>query len=413
MKSNPRSFNRIVFGGGLLFVVATAVVTAVVDPFAIYRGDPYAASQKQGVLGQVRMHRAHALRQVDADVLLLGTSRTLYGLDPNDSTLLSRGERPYNAAFPNASIFESLRYLQHAHALSPVRVAVVELGLLSFDTSYSLEREGYNDERMAVSITGAAQDRPWSDLGATLLSLDAIKQSVKTLAPGGRAHLLDERGGGRQEALMMRSSRPGGIREIFIGSERFYFSRFFCLRIEDEAGKSAPMESFERLLSFARENEIDLYFYFSPVHARLLLAMERAGLWPMLGVLKKQIVERLDLDGRSHGGRAYPVVDFMTAAGVAAEHIPVNAEMQRTEHYTDASHFNRSVGHEILSRLLGGAVAEGGFGVELRPATVEANNRRLSAELERYRRAHLEDLAEVERSAKIALDDGARDGCSL
>lgn len=64
------------------------------------------------------------------------------------------------------------------------------------------------------------------------------------------------------------------------------------------------------MLDFARAVGIDLCIFINPNHARLLLALRDAGLWPQYEDWKAKMVEVLAAEATAAGKPQFPLWDF-------------------------------------------------------------------------------------------------------
>jgi len=104
----------------------------LVDPYGIYGAPVVHGFNHYKYLttgNRERMVKAHQIKGLQPDGLILGTSRADWGLAPEHPTLKERVERPFNAALGGGTIYEALAYLRHAHAVAPVNTVLLGLDL--------------------------------------------------------------------------------------------------------------------------------------------------------------------------------------------------------------------------------------------------------------------------------------------
>ena len=124
---------------GLLVVMSLVLMAgnAFMDPFGllhdrVIHGVNHFKTRTEG--GFNRMAKAHQIRRYRPDVLLLGTSRVDWAMDPNHPALQALSTNVFNAGLAGATIYEVYRYLQHAHAIHPLQQVVIGLDVEMFDS---------------------------------------------------------------------------------------------------------------------------------------------------------------------------------------------------------------------------------------------------------------------------------------
>lgn len=411
----------------LVALVVTAMGTiaafnGVVDPWGLYRWyarDGFNANKPRQIFNE-RLLRASDLSREKPGVVLLGTSRTQVGMGTDAPALRGLNLTAHNVGFSDGTAYEALRYLQHAHAQSPVKVAIVGADFLSFRGT-KRKADDFTEERLAVDV----HFRPhWlfrlSDVPNTLLSLDAVRASRRTMLeqylpsyfyPGGRRH---------EFTMAQRIEEQGGMRGTFLWSEHDYLREYACfqtadaaaaekgggsiggwknqLAVEDEG--TGPMDDFRRLLHFTKAQGIKLIVYTSPSHARSQVLLMQAGLWPTYEKWKTDVVTALD-------AYSIPLWEFGGAdPRFTAEAVPMKGDTtSRMKWYWESSHYKRELGDVALERMLNAAPREEtrGFGVPMTRANVATELVRVQREIEGWKASHADELVEMDAQATKVL----------
>ena len=226
----------------LLLLAALAGLNYYADPYGVWRyglpGD--SIKSRPAIRNQERLHKAHAVRLADADCLILGNSRVVVGLDPNHPSL---PEKTYNLGVSAANIYECYRYLQHAAALKKPKLVLLAIDKGMFDADSRPEVD-FDEGRLAVAADGTPQPRwRWADIPETLLSLDALIDSLKTLRDKTGVKYKD---GMRDEVLMKPYTVPS---KILAENERWKDgSRKFAW--SDKNGDNGQRRAFIDILRF-------------------------------------------------------------------------------------------------------------------------------------------------------------------
>lgn len=389
-------------------LAAVAAFNYFADPYGIHdpRNAPNAAL---AVHGKDRIYKARQVNALKPQAVILGSSRAsaLSADHPGWSAT-----PVFNLALPASVIYEDLRYFQHAHAARPLRQVVLGLDLLMFNGLQG-PHKGFAEERLNVDRYN--RPLPWSnsDWVASLLSVDALKDSYETIVPMLKGRPRPDRAG---KARRRPDGAEGGgapLRPLFQITELRFMAggniwfpsprRAFSLR-DSESGQ-LTIEHYRQLLALAYRDDIDLRLFISPVHARLLEAKYAVGLWPTFERWKRLLVETNEQAAQAAGKPPFPLWDFSGYNSYTTEAVPLASDpVQRMRWYRESSHYTRELGDRILDRVLetaaGTVAARDSFGVRLTSATIERHLARIRAERRRYLATHPADVREVEESAE-------------
>lgn len=397
-----RGYGFIVLLTFLLCAGATAALNYVADPYDIYHTPrvPSLNANKPGQHGQDRMVKAEAVRQQHPDVLLLGTSRTQFGIDPNNRDLKRFGQRPYNAGLLGSGPYLALRYLQHAEANSHVRLVIMGLDPMMFAAGTDEAGQGFSEDRLDVDSAGTPGLLPaWAhDVPTTLLSTDAVEMSLRTLLRQKSivTDLLDN-GLRNPQVLQAHSDANHGTRGNFEATERDYLDMFRDYWVYDESGHSRKLDALAELLDFAHAHGTAVRLYISPSHARMNTVIRVARKQEEVEAWKRAVVMLVDEDARRHPQSSpVPLMDFSDANPYTTERLPTaQAPHGAMRWYWETSHFKTSLGDMVLKRVLTGQGPKN-FGHVLTRDNVE---RQLNASRQRqrhYEANHPDEIQEIE-----------------
>ena len=417
MSSQPARFLKLLVLLVLVVMGGLACINGVVDPWGLYHWyskDGFNAHKPRQIFNE-RIIRASDINREHPDVLLMGTSRAQVGLSPDAPAVKNLTQHALNVGFSDGTAYEALRYLQHAHAQSPVKVAIIGADFLSFSGA-TRKSADFTEERLAVT---ADFQRQWmyrlADVPNTLLSLDALRASRRTTLeqylpsyfyPGGRRN---------EHTMAARIEEQGGMHGTFMWSEHDYLREYACFRpfstAYDKGGGSiggwknqlavtdkgsGAMEDFRTLVTFARQQGITLYVYTSPSHVRSQVLVEQAGLWPQYEAWKAELVAVL-------AANHTPLWEFGGAdPRFTAEALPAKGDTtSRMKWYWESSHFRRELGDVALERILGAPERDEtrGFGVPLTLANVEQELQRVKREITTWQAEHPDELKEMTAQA--------------
>ena len=161
--------------------MAFAVVVSfnlLMDPYGVYDipGIDGINIDKPVFRSHSRLAKAYQVRHQKPAAIILGTSRGDVGLDPNHPGW--GGHPVYNLAFPVASIYEMLRYFQHAHSVNPLKQVVIDFDFFQFQKGH-LPRSDFDEKNLAVDSNGLPQTQGIDTYLATLASLGFAPKLVE------------------------------------------------------------------------------------------------------------------------------------------------------------------------------------------------------------------------------------------
>jgi hypothetical protein len=339
------------------FVVAlvTGIVafTVAVDPYDLVGTqiiDGFNAV-KHGIGHHARTTKAYVVRHAAPRTVIFGSSRAESAFNPRHPGLTA--QPAYNLAFPAASLYEILRYFQHATAIAPVEEAIVSLDFGMFDANRAAPTWDFDERRLSVDAAGRPQPLYWRDIAALVLSSDAVKVSLwslrhqqRTLDTYGRDGLRDE-----QADIPEILSEHGGHRKAFLHNEQGFVCGFAESRatftFHSEARQLDTIDLLRELLDVAAARHVRLVLLIPPVHARHLELIRQSGMWDAFEEWKRRVA-LLATD------RGVPFWDFAAANSVTTEAVPAlgdTASVMRW--FRESSHARGNAGTYALNRIFG------------------------------------------------------------
>ena len=121
-----------------------------VDPYGIFHEEEYNSQKPIWMSKQLRRAKAYKLKQLKPQGIVMGTSSSQIGIDPDhpgwDKTVYPR----YNLGLPGASPYEILRYFQLSQAVSPPKQILIGIDFVVFNRFYPLSYH-FNESHMVVS----------------------------------------------------------------------------------------------------------------------------------------------------------------------------------------------------------------------------------------------------------------------
>ncbi|MFH0908128.1 MAG: hypothetical protein V1929_05140 [bacterium] len=377
-----------------------ALFNGFIDPFGLRRwvAMPGINAIKIAESDHRRLIKAYRVRQVEPKGLILGTSVSEGGVDPQHPGWPARARPVYNASIPYANAYELLRYFQHAVSCGDVAVAVVGLDFVSFN-AYLKNSPDFSEARLAMDVRGRRTRPPWDEELSMLLSLDASRMSWRTLRGQNNAKPF-LRQDGMQTGRMSDADTATPMRDRFLLMEHEYIhfmwrhgpDRTFAL-VDERTGRSYA-GALQAMLEQANRSGVQLHLVFSPLHARLMIAIDRLGWWPEFEEWKRMVARLVDQANLTRPeGPGIDLWDFADFNELTTESVPGPGSTALMENYYDAAHYTRAAGNRILDKVFRTATSET---LELvAPSNVEQHLQAVASRKKTYELSHTEDVAEI------------------
>jgi tetratricopeptide (TPR) repeat protein len=385
--SKPRNFIASFLACIFLSACAIPLANIVIDPF--FRFDLVEIegfnAQKPQFAGQARMSKPGVVCRLQPGSVILGTSRVEVGINPRHPGWNRAYGPVYNVGLAGSGLKELYLTLQHVvHASPRVRVAVVGLDFLMFNAHreavvFGTEVIGFDAKRLMLSPDDSCSKFFLRDIN-TFVGTEALANSFATIraqmpsaeidTPNDRfskwLSLYDRDGyrGGFYDRKGLAYGVDHGFRIWFdtesgseAGQEKYYVSRIwrpapeerYCFE-RDGAGDTLAL--FRAIVDFARASHLDVRFFINPIHARMLVALQEAGLWPQYEEWKRRLVSTLADEAAASDASPFPLWDFSGVNTVTTEFIPPLHDRSEMKWWWEPSHYRSRAGDLILDRIL-------------------------------------------------------------
>jgi hypothetical protein len=141
------------------------------------------------------------------------------------------------------------------------------------------------------------------------------------------------------------------------GQEKYYVSRIWRPAPEERYcferdGADDTLALFRKIVDFARASHLDVRFFINPIHARMLVALQEAGLWPQYEEWKRRLVSTLADEATASDASPFPLWDFSGINTVTTEFIPPLHDRSEMKWWWEPSHYQSRAGDLILDRIL-------------------------------------------------------------
>jgi hypothetical protein len=345
--------------GWLLTFFLCQIMGVVLFNLAI---DPYGAIATPKIAGfnqskpeqrnHVRLFKAIAITRQKPTIILLGSSRTEVGLNPNHVAIPTPSST-YNLGISGANMYEVLRYFQHALKNQPDLTHVI-LGIDFFMFNHQRGNQIDFDETRLEK-----QHLILPDFLDVTFSLDALSTSYTTLLanrPDSSATPYYANGM-RNPDFFIQHNLP---KQSIVQGFKFGLSEYLHdpTLYQDYTLSRQQLNYLKQLIHLCQKNQIKIHLFISPSHATQWEAIHNAGLWAVFEEWKREVVQ------------ITPVWDFSGYNSITTE--PISETMKN---YLDNSHYRQNVGDLVLNQLLhhhSDRVPQD-FGVLITPETLESH----------------------------------------
>lgn len=333
-----------------LIFALVAVFNYLVDPYRIYDTDIFKNKPREDL--QSRFMKVVKIQKIRPASIFLGNSRPQTALNPAHRYFT---QPAFNAAVSGSNLNEAKAYLKWA-----IKQGNLKQALLVFD-----------DKTMLGGGSKADDFEEYFKNPSTykiLFSSQTLRDSVATVLKYGKTPLFEPDGRRTEASLLEEVRRNGGYYEY---SVKEIESGYMAERKRGEVSR-LPYENFIEILTDAHENNVTLDIAISPLHARLLEAMDyRVGLDAAWYEWKKQITAVNEEVAKRLGKKPFRIVDFGVYNEITTQELPKNAD-QVSPYYWEASHYNARLG-DMMLEFLSGQGEYAGLGVEITSKNIDAH----------------------------------------
>ncbi|MGB3511952.1 MAG: hypothetical protein WBA93_22480 [Microcoleaceae cyanobacterium] len=323
-KKKYRRYNWLFLLSAFLPVVAVGVFNIVVDPYDVFNTPNFLGinHSKPRKDNSDRLFKATDIIRIKPVTVLMGSSRTKQGLDPNHPAF--KNEQPaYNLSLNGINTYELRRYLEHALA-NQKKLDLVILGLDFFMFNKFVENQpSFSEQRLEK------QHISLEDFVNITFSSDALLASQETIIDS-QTNPPNNIGYGENGFMPYRNPDPEKTQWRFESNIEGYYKFNAKYQLSSQF-----LDEFKKVVDLCQKNQIKLILFISPSHATQWEAIRATGEWSTFEEWKRKVV------------KITPVYDFSGYNSITTE--PIYNDM---ENYTDNSHYTKKVGDLILNRIL-------------------------------------------------------------
>ncbi|MEM1370101.1 MAG: hypothetical protein AAGG02_19270, partial [Cyanobacteria bacterium P01_H01_bin.15] len=321
------------------------------------------------------------------DTLILGTSRAR-GIQISHPFFDNRVT--YNAALDGANFYEIYEVFKFSIEHNPIKTIVLGLDVQSF-TDARKGIKSFYESRFAnknILISNIQDLTSPTMLERSIETVRANFDSTEEIVSTDADQVFQETGKTAnytkrfQEVNLVKPLPPGAI---YNSPQRF--------------------ELLEDLIRTALDNNIELFLYISPVHARNLEDIRLSGLYPEFEDWKRLMVDVVARVNQDYAARN-PVAlwDFSGYNSITSEEF-------YQKWYWDKSHYKRTIGDMILDVMISKSgrdeSAPADFGVNIDQTNIESHLQSIRQDQSNYHQTFNDEIKKLE---KIAAAERASTG---
>ena len=386
--------------GTLCCLVVIAIFNFIVDPYGIYDAITISGfnEEKNEISSHLRLHKAYEVSDVMPGAISLGTSRTEVGIDSNH---VGWAYPCYNLGFSGASIYEILRYYQHALYLCNTKQVVLMIDSISFFA----DRENapdFDETRLAITYDGK-KNITWGINEKFSCLLNTSRASVDTIRhQNSNSVSLYEKG---RAVSLYWVVRDGNHVSFINRAKKDFENDTKQINGRGEQNSVSPYDYYyyRQILEIAHANDIELCIGISPCHVYTWEIMALDGSYPYYEEQWKRSVVKINEEVAEEFGKPpFPLWDFSVYNEFTMEDIPPIGDTQtRMRWYWDYSHYTKEFGDIILDLMFNlptpNEYQDIYFGEMITLGNIEEHLREIRDSRELYRNMHPDIINEIQK----------------
>ena len=384
---------KYIFGVIFLVLLSIGVFNWFVDPFEIYWTGEY-EPHREIFLKNPWILKPMNVRKISPKSVIMGSSRTGLGIDPEHAGRDQSIYPSYNLGLPASNLYEILSYFEHASELGEIKQAIVGVDFFSFNIFYQAAT-GFNESLLHTE----GESKLLSHFRETMIALftwPSFEMSKKKLKWNKKKSITYLNG---FTVYVYPPEYPPG--KSFLHNQKNYSTIFlhpapryqFCLY--DENGDNSQMEALKQLLRVANRKQVDLRLFIHPIHASLQQIIKYSDLWPAFEAWKRDLV-RIITDQNSNKSQKAKLWDFSGYNSFTTEEqTPSEALTRKMQWYYEALHYSKELGELILDRIYAykdeSRVVPDDFGILLNEKNIDDHLKFIRKKQMEYERSHAEE----------------------
>ncbi|MGF1541595.1 MAG: hypothetical protein ACFCU5_14285 [Pleurocapsa sp.] len=362
-------YNFILIVAALLPVVTVGVVNWAIDPYDLFNTPNYWGinHEKPKKDNNDRSYKAADITRIKPQVIIMGSSRTKQGIDP-EHPIFDNKLTTYNLAINGPNFYEVRRYIEHAIANQPDLQEII-LGVDFFMFNNNLDNQPSFDEARI-----GRQHIILSDVINALFSLDTLTTSIDTYQVSKQRPITNSNYG-ENGFMPNRKLNNGETIWRFQQSINLYFQLHSDYQFSEQY-----WSDFQQVVELCQQHDIDLKVFISPAHATQWESIYVTERWDTFKNWKRQLAKTL------------PVWDFTGYNSITTEAIAPSMN-----NYVDNSHYTPAIGNLILDRIYNRQSENipSDFGILITPENIESHLAKIDSDRTAWIANHPDEVSLV------------------
>lgn len=386
-------------------ILIIAAINLLVDPHGRFLlvNQPGFNLDKPTVGNLGRVGKTFALRSCKFNQIVIGSSRSELGINPNSSLI---GPGPgFNAALPGTNVYETRRVVEYfSHWQTP---STVWYGIDFPNFNYVLGDMG------DFSESQLADKQEASSLFVYLVSIETLQNSFFTiLANLNPKRVMCDLDGhtDMQHRLAFQDQHISTGTEFRRVMQDYITQPYLYAGFDFETER---LDEFTAILQSLIDKNVNIVLFLSPVHAMQLELLTEMGLLNAFEQWKRDLVSTVnELNKGLPDDRKLILWDFTGYHSYATEPVPEEGSREKMFGFIDSSHYRSELGNLVIRRISGDASSgepiANDFGRQLNDSTIESIFSEFRIGQQKYRAEHPEALAKLRRLVEEGpVDDAA------
>ncbi|MEB3342989.1 hypothetical protein [Okeania sp.] len=320
----------------------------------------------------------------DYNTLILGTSRAFNGLDPLADILTEKSA--YNASFNSSNIYEMHKVFQLSLHNKNLKTIIISLDFFAFSDHKQVSGD-FRISRFATKYFLLLNLHQLISLQNFQYSLETIKFNLK----GIYTRQFYTKQGFRQ---VKDEYIPH--RELFIKQSNEYFNTYSIFSYSQER-----FILFKEILEKCHQNNIQVYLFISPIHARQLEILRVMNKYVLFEQWKRDLVDIVEEANQEYSNQApFLLFDFTGYNSITTESIPVKDSQEQMKWYTESSHYKKELGNLVLDIILNYPSINNdiydNFGIVINNNNIESHLANIRIQQRKYHKNFPNELIEIE-----------------
>jgi hypothetical protein len=363
----------------LLFVITAISFNWLINPYGIFNSPEIEGINKNKPEFSIhlRLAKAAAVYEQKPEAVILGTSRSEFGFDPNH--IAWKTNLVYNLALSGSNMYEVLRYFQYVHRIKYQKQVILAVDFFMFNI-FRKNKPDFKESNFTPNQL------------LTLASIDTFFASIKTVFKQHTEEIYLDNGQQHWTLNANNIRNKGGHRQAFRSTEKKYMKKvwFQGKQYKFTNRKQSTLNYFRTLLDIAYRDNVDLRILISPSHARLWEALDSVGLWKKFEQWKREMVLINEQQAKKHKKTPFPLWDFSGYNSFTTEEVPpLDDKKTQMKWYWESSHYKKELGDYVLDRVFEynhpDRIIPDDFGKLLQSKNIEQQLAKIRVEQQNYR----------------------------